>query len=102
MNDAPRWPESMKGWLDETLQIAQHPIYVSDMGIISCADDDCTCAGNVIGYEMAGRRHTLQCVVEAIAIHREHWGPGMLPGVHAVPPSECLCCHRTAARRNGQ
>ncbi len=102
MNNMPTRSEDIQTWLEETLAIARHPIYVSDTGVITCNDKECQCAGKPIAYEMAGRRHAVECFVEAIAIHRTYWGPPAYPLVDMPVPQTCTACVRRAAQQNGQ
>lgn len=102
MNDMKPVTGDIKAWLAETAAIAQHPIYVSDAGAISCAAPECLCAGKPIAHEMAGRRHTVTCFVEAIAAHRKYWTLEGWLGVDMPQPLVCENCMRKAARDNGQ
>lgn len=63
-------PADIPTWVQETLAIAQHSIYVSDRGKVYCSDPMCQCDGENIAYAMLGRRHVVECLIAAIARHR--------------------------------
>lgn len=102
MNDMPTGLEDIRTWLEETLSIARHSIYVSDVGVIACNEKRCPCAGKPIAHEMAGRRHAVECFVEAIALHRSYWGVPNYPVTDMPEPTECASCKRRATRHDGQ
>lgn len=66
-------PADIPTWVQETLAIAQHSIYVSDRGKVYCSDPMCRCDGEAFGVQMSGRRHALGCLVMAILKHRAKW-----------------------------
>lgn len=102
MNDMKPVTGDIKAWLEETAAIAGHPIYVTDDGVIKCGDARCPCDDGTIGEEMPGRRHAVECFVEAVALHREWWGKTPNPELLGPPTHECASCKRRATRHDGQ
>lgn len=92
MMHMPENPEDIRTWIDETLRIAQHPIYINDEGAVSCNDINCKCNGEPFGDAIPGRRHTLECLVEEVARHRRQYGPTQADGYTLGADTARKCC----------